>query len=76
MEPTKELIDDLYRERVLRARRMSPEEKLLAGAQLFEMACSVTMDGIRMQHPDADEMQVRRILAQRLVLRRRLEEGR
>jgi hypothetical protein len=76
MEPTKELVDALYRDCVLRARRTPPEAKLLAGAQLFEMACRVTMDGIRMQHPDADESQVRQILARRLALRRRLEEGR
>ena len=76
MEPTKELIDALYRDRVLRARRTPPEEKLLDGTRLFEMACRVTMDGIRMQHPDADEAQIRQILAQRLALRRRLEEGR
>jgi hypothetical protein len=76
MEPTRELIDDLYRQRVLRARRMPPEEKLLDGPRLFEMACRVTMDGIRSQHPDADEAQVRQILAQRLALRQRLEGGR
>ena len=45
MEPTRELIDEIYRERVLRARAMSPEEKFLAGPRLFEMACRITMDG-------------------------------
>jgi len=75
MEPTRELIDDLYRERVLRARKMSPEEKFLAGPRLFEMACRITMDGIRSQHPDADEAEVRRILAARLALRERMERG-
>jgi len=29
MEPAQELIDDIYRERVLRARSASPAEKLL-----------------------------------------------
>ena len=76
MQPTKELIDAIYRERVHRARRTPPEEKLLDGPRLFEMACRITMDGIRMQHPDADEAQIRDILAQRLALRRRLEDGR
>ena len=74
MEPTQELIDDLYRERVLRARRMSLEEKLLAGPQLFDFACRIVRDGIRNQHPDATDEQVEEILLQRLALRRRLEE--
>ena len=51
MEPTRELIDDIYRERVLRARAMSPEEKFLAGPRLFEMACRITMDGIGVSTP-------------------------
>lgn len=76
MEPTQELIDDIYRERVLRARRMSPAEKLLAGGQLFDMACQITMAGIRHQHPDADENRVRQILVERIALRQRLEEFR
>jgi hypothetical protein len=72
MEPTQELADEIYRERVLRARAMSPEEKLLAGPRLFEMACRITMDGIRSQNPGVDEVRVREILAQRLALRERL----
>jgi hypothetical protein len=34
------LADGLYRERVLEARAMAPEDKLLAGEELFEYACS------------------------------------
>ena len=73
MEPTDELIDELYRERVLRARRMPPEEKLLAGGRLFEHACRITMEGIRNQHPEATDERVKQILAERLAMRRRLE---
>ncbi|MBY0527877.1 MAG: hypothetical protein K2R98_31055 [Gemmataceae bacterium] len=73
MEPTQELVDSIYRERVLRARRMSFEEKFLAGAELFEEVCQRMADGIRFQFPDADETQVRDILHQRLQLLRRLE---
>ena len=74
MEPTQELIDDIYRERVLQARRMSPEEKILAGPQLFDYACRITRDGIRDQSPGATDEQVETILLQRLALRQRLEE--
>jgi hypothetical protein len=76
MEPSQELLDDIYRERVLRARRMPPEEKLLAGARLFDLACRIALDGIRHQYPQATEHRVREILAQRLELRRRLERAR
>ena len=76
MEPTQEFADVIYRERVLRARRTPPEEKLLDGARLFDYACRITMDGIRHQFPDADENRVREILAERLALRERLERAR
>jgi hypothetical protein len=75
MEPTKELIDALFRERVLRARRTPPEEKLLDGPRLFDIACRIMADGIRDEHPEADEQRVQVLLAQRLELLRRLEES-
>jgi len=73
MVPTKELIDALYWEEVLRARAMPPEEKLLAGPRLFERACRIMMDGIRDEFPDADPRRVQEILKARLALARRLE---
>ena len=76
MEPTHELIDSLYWERVERARRMTPDEKLLAPAELFEWACRIARDGIRNQYPEADEAQVEEILRQRLALGERLRNTR
>lgn len=49
------------------------EEKILAGPRLFDLACRIAMDGIREQHPEADDEEVRRLLRQRLDLRDRLE---
>ena len=74
MEPTKELLDELYRDKVLAARAMTPSDKLLAGARLFDFACRVTISGIRHQHPEANDEQVLEILRQRLELARRLEQ--
>lgn len=74
MEPTRELIEDIFRQRVLRARLESPEEKLLGGPRLFDMCCRIVADGIRNQYPDADEQRVQEILAQRIALMRRLEQ--
>ena len=73
MAPSKKLIDDLYREEVLRARATPPEQKLLAGATLFDRSCRIMMDGIRHQFPDADEQEVQRVLCERLSVLRRLE---
>jgi hypothetical protein len=74
MGPTPELIDAIYRERVLQARRTPPEEKLLDGARLFDFACRIARDGIRDQHPEANEQQVEEILRARLARLRSLEE--
>ena len=74
MGPTQELVDAIYRERVLRARETPPDLKLLDGPRLFDYACRITADGIRNQYPDADQQRVREILAQRIALQRRLEE--
>lgn len=75
MEPAKELVDQLYRARVLQARARPPEEKLLDGARLFDRSCRIMADGIRDEFPDADDRRVREILAERLALIRRLEQS-
>jgi hypothetical protein len=75
MEPNQKLLDELYRQEVVRARSMPPEDKLMAGPRLFEMACQITRSGIRQQYPDADERRVEEILRERLALRRVLEEA-
>jgi hypothetical protein len=71
---TQRLIDELYREEVLEARAMKPEQKLLAGEELFLYACSITMAGIRNQFPEADEAERKRILQGRIDLQRKLDE--
>jgi hypothetical protein len=73
MEPTQELIDDIYREKVLRARKMKPEEKLAAGGKLFAFAVESTKAGIRHQFPGISEERVREIVTERLALQKRLE---
>ena len=71
---TQRLIDELYREEIIEARQMPPEEKILAGQRLFEAACRMTLAGIRNQFPEASEERCLEILRQRLKLQRRLEE--
>ena len=74
MQPTKELIDAIYWERVERARRMPPADRVLAGLQLFELTTRIMVDGIRSQFPDADQRRVQEVLRERLALSRRLED--
>ena len=76
MIPTKELGDQLYREEVLAARAMTPEQRLLDGPRLFEFACTIAMEGIRHQFPFATEAEVSQKLAERLALQDRLEQYR
>ncbi len=71
--PTNEAMDSLYRQAILRARGMSPEEKFLAGPRLFDYACRITLDGIRNQFPGIDDRRANQILKQRLAWQRHRE---
>lgn len=71
--PYAALADEIYRERVLRARRTPPEEKFLAGEELFEYACAITLAGIRNQNPGFTEEDCRRELNRRLEWREKME---
>jgi len=73
-EPTKELADDIFRRRVLRARTTPPDQKLLDCLQLHDQACQLMRDGIRHEFPDADETEVRKILRKRLNRVRQIDE--
>ncbi len=53
---------------------MPPEEKLIAGEELFEYACSITLAGIRNENPGLSEEEYLRILEERLDLRERMEQ--
>ena len=74
MKPTPELIDAIHHDRILAARRMPPEEKLWAGARLFDEVCERMKAGIRMQFPEADEPRVMEILRERLKRLRDFED--
>ena len=75
MDHIQEMIDTIYFERVKAAQAMSPEEKLMAGPRLFDLSCRIMADGIRDEHPQADEQTVQQILRERLSLIRRLEQS-
>jgi hypothetical protein len=76
MNPTKELADVLYRDRVLQARRRSMTEKLLDGGSLFDEVCERMRAGIRSRFPGSDETEVQEILLRQIDRLRRVEESR
>ena len=73
MQPTPDLIDELYRDKVRQARAMTAGQRLMAAAELFDQVCSLMASGVRNQYPDADDARVRAIVNERLDLARRLE---
>jgi hypothetical protein len=74
--PYQPLIDELYREEVLEARRMKPEDKFLLGEELFDYACAITLEGIRHQNPGFTEDECQEELDRRLALQELLERAR
>ena len=75
MEPTDELIDAIYLEKVERARKQPMEEKLRDGPRLFAYACEAMRMGIRAQYPGLSPEEVEKELRERIELGRRLEES-
>jgi hypothetical protein len=67
------LIDENYRQQVLRARQMTPEEKFLAGEELFMAERKKALAEIKSQNPKFSEEDCRRELERRLELQERLE---
>lgn len=55
---------------IKRYREMSGENRLAIALDLHEFSCDIAREGIRAQHPEADENEVERWLQQRLALAR------
>ena len=53
-------------------RKMTGEERLAIALGLHELACNMTREGIRHQHPDAGPDEVERLLHERIKLAREL----
>lgn len=74
MEPTRDLIDSIDRDRITRARRESLGQKMWDGPQLFEGVVERMKLGIRLQFPSASEGEVLDILWQRLRRLRQVQD--
>jgi Arc/MetJ-type ribon-helix-helix transcriptional regulator len=70
------LMDDIFREKVRRARAEKVEGVLsLAGFDLYASALAFIRDGVRAQLPEATEEEVRTEVERRLAIARRLDEN-
>lgn len=74
MQPSQQLIDDIFREKVLRARTMPLGQKLAVGIQLFEEGLGWMRAGIKMQHPELSPEQAHQLVHKRLARARAIEE--
>lgn len=73
-EDRKSLQDAIYLEKVERARKMTPGERLAAGPELFEESMGRMKIGIRMRNPEADENEVDRLLIEQMDRLRQWKE--
>jgi hypothetical protein len=69
------LADTLYWEKLERARRMKPEDRMQAGPELFDYACGITLTALREQMPGASDAELLEALRRRLAIKRQLEEA-
>jgi len=73
MEPIAEIAAQLDADRREAAEQMTFGQRLLAGAAMFDIAVMMMRTGVRLQHPDADEENVERLVVERLRNARRFE---
>lgn len=66
--------DAIYRDKVLRARQRTMDERLRDGLECFELSCQLMADGVRQQFQLTDEKLVLRKVRERLDIVRRMEE--
>ena len=65
--------DDMLMEQVEQALRMTPEERVKTGSELFVSWCKIARGGILGNFPGASDAEIESRLRQRLVWARELE---
>lgn len=68
------LAEAIYREKVLRARKLTVGERIATGIELFEGALGMMRDGIRAQFPGMAEPEVEELVRKRLNRIRQVHE--
>jgi len=73
MDEKQPQIDPMFAAQVRQARNMTPEQRVLEGMRLSDLALQIMADGVRHQFPGASEEDVRRLVHQRMQRIRQLE---
>jgi hypothetical protein len=71
----KALMDAIFIDKVLRARRTPMDEKILDGPRLFDQNCAIARSGIRSQFPNFSDEEVEQELRRRLAIARRIDDA-
>jgi hypothetical protein len=74
VEPTPELVDAIYREKVLRARRMTVQRRMEVGAELSDVGRQMMREAILRQNLMATEEEIRVEMRKRFELARKLRD--
>ena len=73
MEPTPELVDAIYRDKVRRSREMTIQRRIEVGAELSDLGRQMMREAIHRDIPGASEQEVLRELRRRIALSRKLD---
>lgn len=65
-EPTPELLARIQADKLQQARGMTPLRRLLAGPELYDAFLERYAIGLRHQHPDADEQEIKAMVLKRV----------
>ena len=68
------LAREIYRDKVLRARARSMDERMRDGLECFDLSCRLMADGVRHQFKLQDETAILQKVRERLDIIRRIEE--
>ena len=73
MEPTPELIDAIYRDKIRRSREMTIQRRIDVGAELSDLGRQMMREAIRRDIPTASEEEILQELRRRIALSRKLD---
>jgi hypothetical protein len=66
-------IDEIFRQKIEQARRMTPEERVVRGLRHSDDMVEVMANMLRGQMPNAGDQEIRRVLRERIDKLRRLK---
>jgi Rv0078B-related antitoxin len=74
MEPTDELVDAIYRDKVLRSRKLTIGRRVEIGAELSDLGRQMMREAVRRDFPAASQEEIEAELRRRIALSRKLDD--